>query len=58
MIARHGRAKSLGERSLGHADPGATSVAVVFVAFSSVLGQDEAGRRLQLNSIDEGESYV
>ena len=58
MIARHGRAKSLGKRSLGHADPGATSVAILFAAFSSALAEDEAGRRLHLNSIDESESYV
>ena len=58
MIARHGRAKSLGERSLGHADPGATSVAILFAAFSSVLEHDEAESRRQLNSIDESESYV
>lgn len=58
MIARHGRAKSLAERSLGHPDPGATSVAILFAAFSSALADGEAGRRLHLNSIDESESYV
>mgnify|MGYP002357169518 FL=1 len=26
MVARHGRAARLGERSLGHVDPGASSV--------------------------------
>jgi dihydroxyacetone kinase-like protein len=58
MIAHHGRAKSIGERSLGHPDPGATSVAILFAAFSSALVGGEAGRRLHLNSIDESESYV
>ncbi len=58
MIARHGRAKSLGARSLGHADPGATSVAILFAAFSSVLEHDEAGRRPRINRVDESESYV
>lgn len=32
MIARHGRAKSLGERALGHRDPGAVSVQILFAA--------------------------
>lgn len=58
MIARHGRAKSLGERSLGHADPGATSVAILFAAFSSVLEHGETERRWQVNPVDESESYV
>lgn len=32
MRARQGRAKYLGERALGHADPGATSIALMFAA--------------------------
>ncbi len=32
LVARFGRAKSLGERALGHADAGATSVAIIFEA--------------------------
>ena len=32
MLARQGRAKYLGERALGHADPGATTIALMFVA--------------------------
>ncbi len=30
MVARVGRAKNMGERTLGHQDPGATSMALVF----------------------------
>lgn len=34
MTARHGRAKNLGERVIGFADPGSVSIALVFRAFS------------------------
>lgn len=34
MIARHGRAKFVGERSIGHPDAGATSVAIMFQAIA------------------------
>lgn len=33
LLARKGRASYLGERSIGHQDPGATSVALLFEAF-------------------------
>jgi phosphoenolpyruvate---glycerone phosphotransferase subunit DhaL len=33
MVARHGRARSLGERTLGHPDAGATSIALIFAGF-------------------------
>jgi dihydroxyacetone kinase-like protein len=32
MLARKGRASYLGERSVGHQDPGATSVALLLAA--------------------------
>jgi len=32
LTARHGRAKYLGERAIGHIDPGATTVAIFFEA--------------------------
>ncbi len=32
LVARHGRAKFLGERAIGHIDPGATSIALFFEA--------------------------
>ncbi len=32
MLARQGRAKYLGERAIGHADPGATTIALMFAA--------------------------
>jgi dihydroxyacetone kinase-like protein len=34
MVARHGRAKFIGERSLGHPDAGASSVAIMFDAIA------------------------
>lgn len=34
MLAKHGKARNLGERTLGHVDPGATSVACMFKGFS------------------------
>ena len=34
MIARHGHSKTLGERALGHPDPGAVSVFFIFDAMS------------------------
>jgi dihydroxyacetone kinase-like protein len=30
QVARFGKARNLGERSLGHQDPGATSIALLF----------------------------
>ncbi|MEO7745590.1 MAG: dihydroxyacetone kinase subunit DhaL, partial [Actinomycetota bacterium] len=36
MLARKGRASYLGERSVGHQDPGATSVALLLEAASSL----------------------
>jgi dihydroxyacetone kinase-like protein len=33
FTARYGRAKFLGERTRGHADPGATSVSLLFEGF-------------------------
>jgi dihydroxyacetone kinase-like protein len=38
MLARKGRASYLGERSVGHQDPGATSVALLFAAAVRALG--------------------
>jgi phosphoenolpyruvate---glycerone phosphotransferase subunit DhaL len=35
MTSRHGRAKFAGERTRGHADPGATSIALLFEGFSN-----------------------
>jgi phosphoenolpyruvate---glycerone phosphotransferase subunit DhaL len=37
MLARKGRASYLGERSVGHQDPGATSVALLVVAAADTL---------------------
>lgn len=37
LIARHGRAKNLGERVVGFADPGSVSVALIFSAFSEKM---------------------
>lgn len=35
LIARHGRAKYLGERAIGHIDPGACAIALIFEAISA-----------------------
>jgi dihydroxyacetone kinase-like protein len=37
LIARRGRASYLGERSIGHQDPGATSAAIILQALADVL---------------------
>lgn len=47
LVARHGRARSLGERTLGHSDPGAVSMALLFTGFRDAL-----------ISIDEGDDDV
>lgn len=41
MIAKRGRGYYVGERGLGTADPGATSVATIFHAISKILGEGE-----------------
>jgi phosphoenolpyruvate---glycerone phosphotransferase subunit DhaL len=38
MLARKGRASYLGERSVGHQDPGATSSALLIAAARTALG--------------------
>ncbi|MBB6173010.1 dihydroxyacetone kinase-like protein [Nocardiopsis mwathae] len=42
LLARKGRASYLGERSIGHQDPGATSTALIFAALADTL---EAARQ-------------
>ncbi|GAA1888928.1 dihydroxyacetone kinase subunit DhaL [Streptantibioticus ferralitis] len=42
MLARKGRASYLGERSIGHQDPGATSAALLIAAFAEAAGADTA----------------
>jgi dihydroxyacetone kinase-like protein len=39
MLARKGRASYLGERSIGHQDPGATSAALLLAAAAATLGR-------------------
>jgi dihydroxyacetone kinase-like protein len=43
MLALKGRASYLGERSIGHQDPGATSCALLFQALASVCNSNRAG---------------
>ncbi len=43
MVASFGRARNLGDRVIGHADAGATSMAYVFKAFASVVGTSAIG---------------
>ncbi|MDX6604795.1 MAG: phosphoenolpyruvate---glycerone phosphotransferase subunit DhaL, partial [Solirubrobacterales bacterium] len=40
MQARKGRASYLGERSIGHQDPGATSAALVMRALESAVARE------------------
>ena len=37
IAARFGRARNIGERSLGHADPGATSISYIFQSFADTV---------------------
>jgi dihydroxyacetone kinase-like protein len=46
LVARYGRAKFLGEKTLGHADPGAVSIALLFRGFSQAF--------VPLQEIDHG----
>jgi phosphoenolpyruvate---glycerone phosphotransferase subunit DhaL len=41
MQARKGRASYLGERSIGHQDPGATSAAIILEALSRTIAQEK-----------------
>jgi phosphoenolpyruvate---glycerone phosphotransferase subunit DhaL len=41
MQARKGRASYLGERSIGHQDPGATSTAIILAALSRAVSQSQ-----------------
>jgi len=45
LIARKGRASYLGERSVGHQDPGATSTALLLTAVESVVAETAATDR-------------
>lgn len=40
LVARYGRARSLGERTRGHPDPGATSIALIFRGFTRAFGKE------------------
>jgi dihydroxyacetone kinase-like protein len=44
LQARKGRASYLGERSIGHQDPGATSSALLIDALAETAAAAEAGR--------------
>ncbi|NOH95566.1 dihydroxyacetone kinase subunit L [Vibrio sp. 99-70-13A1] len=37
MVPKRGRAKNMGERAIGHIDPGATSMAILFESFNEAL---------------------
>ena len=39
LVARYGRARSLGERTRGHQDAGATTIALIFKGFREGLGE-------------------
>jgi dihydroxyacetone kinase-like protein len=40
MLARKGRASYLGERSIGHQDPGATSAALIMAALARTVAPE------------------
>jgi dihydroxyacetone kinase-like protein len=44
MVARHGRAKFAGERTVGHVDAGARSIAVMFAAMNTYWKEREDGQ--------------
>ena len=44
MVASKGRAARLGERALGHVDPGATSAVVILKAMALTFCGDGAGK--------------
>ncbi len=46
MIARHGHANTLGERALGHPDPGAVTVTIIFRAMENYLLCMDSSREL------------
>jgi dihydroxyacetone kinase-like protein len=45
MLATKGRASYLGERSIGHQDPGATSAALLLRALADAVAEQDAGGR-------------
>ncbi len=40
LVAKHGRARNLGERSRGHLDAGATSTALIYAAYAETVTAD------------------
>jgi dihydroxyacetone kinase-like protein len=40
LVAKHGRAKNLGERSRGHLDAGAVSTALIYAAYAETVAKD------------------
>jgi dihydroxyacetone kinase-like protein len=44
MQAAFGRAKNIGERSIGHVDPGAASMSLVFTGLKKGLGKGRSPR--------------
>ena len=41
LVARYGRARSMGERTRGHPDPGATSIALIFRGFTEACRKED-----------------
>jgi dihydroxyacetone kinase-like protein len=46
MIAKHGRAKNLGERALGFVDPGSVSTALIFETLADYFTNRESSARI------------
>jgi dihydroxyacetone kinase-like protein len=53
MTAAHGRASYVAERSLGHQDAGATSLALIMKTFSDFM----SGARASISSAEEGKEF-
>jgi dihydroxyacetone kinase-like protein len=54
LQARKGRASYLGERSIGHQDPGATSTFLMLKALLDTLEQDSVAKIVVLNAATRG----
>lgn len=55
LIARKGRASYLGERSVGHVDPGAASTALLLRAAADTLGQTDSHTDADRRGADQSE---
>ncbi len=52
MVAKRGRAKNMGDKAMGHIDPGATSMAILFASFSQSIEQQFSLSESNLITLD------